>query len=45
MELPDLLDALNPQADRAARNLWLRALLTWIRGQQAAQRHLSLIHI
>jgi site-specific recombinase len=38
-DLPDLLDALDPHADRATRNLWLRAVLAWIRGQRAAQRH------
>ena len=31
-DLPELLDALNPQADMVQRHLWLIALFDWIRG-------------
>ncbi|MES2880025.1 MAG: hypothetical protein V4713_16555, partial [Pseudomonadota bacterium] len=31
-DLPELLDAINPQADMVQRHLWLIALFDWIRG-------------
>ena len=32
LDLSELLDALDPQADLAQRHLWLMALLRWVRG-------------
>ena len=34
IDLSELLDALNPQANLAQRHLWLMALLRWVRGSR-----------
>lgn len=36
MQLPELLDALDPEAPLAERHLWLMALIAWVRGDEAS---------